>query len=323
MRPGPGPKTWPLTAIALDACPVPVDAHSHPASYTALVADSLRTPRRMTKSSTALSLSLAALLSACAAVDTSPPPVTVRAGHTERPVRFQSVHAGQVLVEGVWTVIFKVDPRDVPWIRSHASEGSVQLVWNERVVWEFDPETDGSGYFVDRGFIDEATARRVAKEVADAQGPREASTANGLASLALHAPELHASLAPKPLADANHGVPDGVHDSPHFSTDSDVVRSIASYASQGRLAGDGVCAALFAVYEGESELGFYGLESASAEDADRLEGQLREIWAHNVSIDRLRVHRGGNVFLIVWHDGVSAACWQSVNERLAARLTAG
>ena len=93
-------------------------------------------------------------------------------------------------------------------------------------------------------------------------------------------------------------------------------------ASQGQLGGDGIRAALYALYQGERELGFYGLEAATTVDADRLESILRGTWAHNASIDIARVHRGGQVFVVVWHDGVSAACWQAVNAGLAKRLTA-
>ncbi|MBI5362799.1 MAG: hypothetical protein HZA53_06440 [Planctomycetes bacterium] len=149
-----------------------------------------------------------------------------------------------------------------------------------------------------------------------------ACATSGLHPLLLDGHELHVSLAPKQLDGANHGVPAGVRRNPHFSTDPEVVESIARNASQGQLGGDGISAALYALYQGESELGIYGLEAAPTVDADRLEGILRGIWAYNVGKDLARVHRGGPVFVVVWNDGVSPACWQAVNDCLVARLTA-
>ena len=120
-------------------------------------------------------LAHACLLSCCAAFDPAHQAlVTVRvgSGSQERAVRFVRVHAGQVLVEGNWTVIFKVDERDVPWIQEVARhEEAARLVWDDRVVWQFHPATDGLGYFNDFGFHDEATARRVAEEIRRVQGP--------------------------------------------------------------------------------------------------------------------------------------------------------
>lgn len=90
--------------------------------------------------------------------------------------------------------------------------------------------------------------------------------------------------------------------------------AIAQYASQGQLRGNGIRSAIYAVYQGSSELGFYGLEATSSEVADPLERRLREIWSHNVNEDRVRVHRSGCHFAIVWHDGVSPECWQAAND---------
>ena len=148
------------------------------------------------------------------------------------------------------------------------------------------------------------------------------ATTGGLESLVLEGHELHVSLEPKPLSGANHGVPQGVRENPHFSTDADVVEAITRNASQGQRGGDGLRAALFALYRSEKELGFYGVETESNEEADRVEGRLREIWSVNVGHDIARVHRGGRVFVVVWHDGVSPDCWQAVNDGLAERLGA-
>jgi hypothetical protein len=148
-----------------------------------------------------------------------------------------------------------------------------------------------------------------------------ACTTSRLRPLVLKGQDLHLSLVPRPLDRANHGVPRGVRDNPHFSTDVEVVEAIARYASQGQLDGDGIRAALYALYQCDREVGFYALEAASTGDADRLEGSLGRIWAHNVDQGIARVHRGGQVLVVVWNDGASPACWQAVNGGLVDRLT--
>lgn len=151
-----------------------------------------------------------------------------------------------------------------------------------------------------------------------------ACTTSPLRPLVVDGHDLHPSLVPKPLDGANHGVPRGVRDNPHFSTDVEVVQSIARYASQGQFDGDGIRAALYALYQCDREVGFYALEAASKGDADRLEGRLREIWTYNVNEGLSRVHRGGEgerVLVVVWNDAVSLACWQAVNDGLVERLT--
>jgi len=147
-----------------------------------------------------------------------------------------------------------------------------------------------------------------------------ACATRGLESFALEADDLHASLAPRALERANHGVPEGVSESPHLATDAEGVESIARFASQGRLGGEDLRSALFALYDEEGELGVYGLETATPEGADRLEIELRGIWNTNVDLERARVHRGGRVLLVVWNDHVSRECWRAVNEELAERL---
>jgi hypothetical protein len=113
-----------------------------------------------------------------------------------------------------------------------------------------------------------------------------------------------------------------LRDNPHLSTDSEFVDAIAHSASQGRLGGEGIRAALYALYLGERELGLYGLEAASSTDADRLEDALRGIWAYNESLGRARVHREGKVLVVLWNDGVSPSCWEAVNAGVVERLTA-
>ena len=150
-----------------------------------------------------------------------------------------------------------------------------------------------------------------------------ACAASGLDPLVLDGHELHASLATRELEDASRRhVPRAVlRDNPYLSTDAEFVEAIAHSASQGQIGGEGIRAALFAVYVGESDLGLYGLEAASVADANRLEGVLRGIWAHNVRLGRARVHREGTVLVVTWHDGVSSSCWEAANARVVERLT--
>ncbi len=142
--------------------------------------------------------------------------------------------------------------------------------------------------------------------------------------LVLDGHELHASLVTRQLDDASiRHVPRAVlRDNPHLSTEAAFVKAIAHSGSQGELGGEGIRAALYALYLGENELGFYGLEAKSTADANRLEGVLRGIWAHNARMDRARVHRGDKALVVVWTDGVSPTCWEAVNEGVAERLVA-
>jgi hypothetical protein len=146
---------------------------------------------------------------------------------------------------------------------------------------------------------------------------------SGLNPLVLYGHELHASLVTEQIDEVPLHVPRGVlRDNPQLSTDSEFVEAVARGGSQGQLGGEGIRAALYALYRGEGEVGFYGLEAASTADANRLEGLLRGIWAKNASLNRARVHRGGDVLVVVWTDGVSTSCWEAVNAVVAERLVA-
>ena len=136
--------------------------------------------------------------------------------------------------------------------------------------------------------------------------------------------ELHASLVTRKLKDASrlHVARAVLRGNPYVSTDAEFVDAIAHSASQGRLGGEGIRAALYALYLCQSDLGLYGLEAASTADADRLEGALRGIWAYNESLGRARVHREGKVLVVVWHAGVSRSCWEAVNAGVVERLGA-
>jgi hypothetical protein len=146
-----------------------------------------------------------------------------------------------------------------------------------------------------------------------------------LPGLLLDGGDLHPSLVTSQLDDrARRHVPRGVvRSNPQHSTDAAFVNAIARSGSQGRLSPDGIGSALYALYRGDKDVGFYGLEAETAADADRIEQALRQAWAHNVSIERARVHRGGRALVVVWTDGVAADTWEAVNaivvERLAAR----
>ena len=72
----------------------------------------------------------------------------------------------------------------------------------------------------------------------------------------------------------------------------------------------------------QGDLGLYGLEAASTADADRLEGLMRGIWARNASLDRARVHREGEILVVVWNYPEAPACWEAVNAVVAERLVA-
>lgn len=147
---------------------------------------------------------------------------------------------------------------------------------------------------------------------------------SALSPLLVEGPQLHSSLVTRKVEDAAklHLAP-VLRANPQLSTDAAFVDVLARISSQGRLgSGEGVRAALYAFYLGESELGLYGLEAASPANADRLEVVLRDIWAHNEGLGRARVHRGGKVLVVAWHNGVSASCWEAVNAAVAKRLIA-
>ncbi len=145
---------------------------------------------------------------------------------------------------------------------------------------------------------------------------------SGLDSLVLEGHELHASLVARRL-DSFRDLPPGVAPpkNPQLSSDDKFVRAIAHGSSQGKLGREGIRTALYARYAaGEKELGIYGLEAKSDADAERREKALREVWAYNTRLDRVRVHRKGLVLVVVWHTGVSAECWEAVNAGIAERL---
>ena len=146
----------------------------------------------------------------------------------------------------------------------------------------------------------------------------------GLDSLVFEGHELHASLRTREPDHRNRHLPAGVvpPGNPHLSTDAEFVEAIARTGSQGTLGREGIRSALYALYVGEKELGFYGLEAESVADANQREDALREIVANMVSLDRMRFYRAGLVLLVVWHDGVSPECWSSVNARVVERLNA-
>ncbi len=149
-----------------------------------------------------------------------------------------------------------------------------------------------------------------------------ACSTSGLSSLVLDGPELHSSLTTRNLKDKppRHVSRSVVLTNPQHSTDTQFIRAIARSGSQGKLSDEGIRSALYAVYLGQSELGFYGMEAVSEEDAERLEKALRKIWAHNKSINLAQVHRSGLVLVVVWTDGVPSEVWDAVNAGVAERL---
>lgn len=160
--------------------------------------------------------------------------------------------------------------------------------------------------------------------VTEGDNRHKTSVKSVLSSFVLEGPELHASLRTHQLDSIRH-LPPGVlpPGNPHLSTDDEFVEAIARSSSQGRLDRDGIHAVLYARYTtDESELGIYGLEAESDTDAEEREKALREIWAYNGSLNRARVHRKGLVLVVIWHDGVSPECWESVNASAVKRLNA-
>lgn len=134
--------------------------------------------------------------------------------------------------------------------------------------------------------------------------------------------ELHASLRKRRL-ELLRDLPTKVAppENPHVSKDDDFVEAIARGGSQGRLNGQGIRSALYARYgNGENEVGCYGLQAANRTEADRREKAIREIWAYNAGLNRAKVHRRGLLLIVLWHDGVSQECWESVNTNVETRL---
>ena len=158
--------------------------------------------------------------------------------------------------------------------------------------------------------------------------PQQKMSGSGLGSLVLEGHELHASLKTRQLDDSDrrHHVPRALlPGNPHVSTNAAFVAAIATCASQGNLGREGVRSALYALYLGKKELGFYGLEAESAAEADRWEGSMRKVMSHNVRLGMMQVHRQGLVLVVVWRDwpdGVSPECWEAVNAKVVERLSA-
>ena len=149
---------------------------------------------------------------------------------------------------------------------------------------------------------------------------------SGLGSLVLEGHELHASLKTRQIDDSVRHVPRAlIPENPHVSTDAAFVAVIARNGSQGSLGREGIRSALYALYLGKKELGFYGLEAESAAHADRWEGTMRKVMSHNVRLGMMQVHRQGLVLVVVWRDwpdGVSPECWKAVNAKVVERLNA-
>lgn len=147
---------------------------------------------------------------------------------------------------------------------------------------------------------------------------------SGLGSLVFEGHELHASLRTRQIDEpSRHLLPGALPPgNPHLSTNAEFVEAIARGQSQGTLGREGIRSVLYALYVGEKELGFYGVEAESVADANQREDAVRKIMAHNVGLGIARVYRADLVLLVVWHDGVSPECWSSVNARVAERLNA-
>ena len=145
---------------------------------------------------------------------------------------------------------------------------------------------------------------------------------SALELIATEGPDLHASLRARKIDESTRHLPAGLRPpkNPYVSTQPEFVHAIARSSSQGRLSEVGVRAVLYGLYSAEHDLGLYGIEAESMVEADRRETLLREIWAHNARLNRARVHRKDLFLIVVWTDGVSPECWQSVNEHVIKRM---
>lgn len=153
---------------------------------------------------------------------------------------------------------------------------------------------------------------------------KKPTVAIALGSMLFEGHELHASLRTRQL-ESIRDLPTGVllSENPSWSTDDAFVEAISRGGSQGRLGGVGMRSALYARYANDkNEVGCCGLEAASDADADMRETAIREIWAHNARQHRASVYRKDRLLFVIWNDGVSEECWQSVNANVAARLGA-
>lgn len=136
--------------------------------------------------------------------------------------------------------------------------------------------------------------------------------------------EIHHTLQSEPVNELLPGM--SLKTNPQWSTDQAFIEVIARRGSQGRLTGVGMQEALFAQYsDGDSEFGLYGLAAENESVAVQREQALREIWAHNHSLDRTHIHRQGVMLLVVWvRTGETLpAVWDAVKAWAARRLSPG
>lgn len=144
---------------------------------------------------------------------------------------------------------------------------------------------------------------------------------SGLDPLVLEGHELHASLKTRQIDDSDQHMPRAlIPENPHVSTNTEFVGAVVRNASRSSLNTEGIRSALYALYREKNDLGFCGLEAVSAADADRWEGEMRKIWAHNVRLGLARVYRKGLVVVLVWTHGVSPECWEAANAKVVERL---
>ncbi|MEM8757844.1 MAG: hypothetical protein AAGF47_08690 [Planctomycetota bacterium] len=153
----------------------------------------------------------------------------------------------------------------------------------------------------------------------------DTSLASGpLGSFLLEGHELHPSLwteQPRSVPDLPTGMV--LPKNPNLSNDDAFIEATARGASQGRLDGSGIRAALYARYASDrSSIGIYGLEAESTTDADEREIALRKIWAYNARLDRAIVRRRDSTLLVVWiwTDGPLPEYWAAAKDSVEKRL---
>lgn len=143
--------------------------------------------------------------------------------------------------------------------------------------------------------------------------------------------ELYHALSTSDLDSPSRHLPASmvIPSNPYISKDPVFIEAIARSSLMGmtdklnslsRSFTDGIDSALYAQYEEDDTLGFYGLELTSEAEAQVRELVFRSTWAKNVSLGRAAVYRKNLTVLVIWQHGVSPMCWKAVNQRISELL---
>lgn len=145
--------------------------------------------------------------------------------------------------------------------------------------------------------------------------------------LACTAPEPHPEPSLARLLFAEHELPDGCtllpadtlapFPNPTLSGDRKFVASFVAMLSEDTVDSGDVEEVLFSVYVEEAEVGLFAFRLASTERARTF---LQRLPAFQDSTDRSRAYHAGAIAAWLWHDGVSPACWSSMQDLVRERL---